>query len=58
MLVFKILSTIFIGISVVTALYKNATVLVNDSQNLPIYILLSLYSVAWRTLVIVTIWII
>ena len=58
MLVFKILSTIFLGISVVTALFKNATVLDRDGQNLFIYILLSLYSVAWRTLVIVTIWII
>ncbi len=58
MLVFKILSTIFLGISVVTALFKNATVLVKDDQNLFLYILFSIYSVAWRTLVIVTIWII
>ena len=58
MLLLKILATIFIGISVATALFKNATVLDRDYQNWFIYVLLSIYSLAWRTLVIVTIWII
>ena len=57
MLVFKILSTVFLGISFLTALLKNIALFdgtLNGARN---SIVISVfYSFAWRVLAILTIW--
>ena len=56
-MVFRILGTVFVGLSFVTMFVKN-TFVFSDSKNPIAYILTMLYSVAWRALVIVALWII
>lgn len=53
MLILKILSTVFIGISCLTALIKNLLLLNSNIYN---FIFANLYGLCWRALAITTIW--
>ena len=55
MLVLKILATIFISFSVFTGIIKNAKTL---DDNEYAFVVISVYSVMWRALVIVALWVI
>lgn len=58
MLALKIISTVFISLSVVTAIIKNAAVCeVIDCNRLDI-LEMSFYSLLWRVFLIVTIWVV
>ena len=50
----RILATIFTGLSIITSFIKNASV----SGNVFTFVVASIYSICWRTLVIVTVWVI
>ena len=58
MLVFRILSTVFVGLSVFTGLVKNIAFFKDSKNDLLNVSIWSIYSLAWRALVIVSIWII
>ena len=57
MLVFRILSTVFIGISYITLMMKNV-VLFSDDTKMDRFACWTLWGVAWRTFIIVSIWLI
>ena len=61
MLALKIIATVFIGISFITALIKNmgfAELMAdNDAQQKSYFFLSMLYSCLWRALVIVALWV-
>ena len=58
MLVLKILATIFVSISLITGIMKNASVCDNADTSTLTFIIISLYSILWRALVIVALWVI
>lgn len=59
MLVLRILSTVFVGISFITGIIKNIVMLNDeDRTNVPATMGWSIYSIAWRVLIIVSIWLI
>ena len=55
MLVFRILGTIFVGISCLTAFSKNINIFTDSNK---LVVMSTLYSWLWRALVIVALWII
>lgn len=55
MLALKILATIFVSFSVFTGIIKNAR---SCDDNEIAFIVFSIYSILWRTLVIVALWVI
>ena len=56
-LAFKIIATVLVGFSYLTGLSKNVLIFA-DNNNVFHFIGWSLWSIMWRTFVIVTIWII
>lgn len=58
MLVLKIISTVFVGISCITTVLKNLIIVHDNEVNTVGFILATLYSLLWRALVIVTIWVV
>lgn len=59
MLAFRILGTIFVGISVFTGILKNFGALdTTDETSFIVNCLVSVWSVCWRTFVIVALWLI
>lgn len=61
MLVFRILVTVFVGISIITGLLKNLVMFCGDKEKEPklgACIGFSLWSLIWRSFVIVAIWIV
>lgn len=58
MLVLKILATIFVSISVITGISKNINLCENEGASTASFIVVSLYSILWRALVIVALWVI
>lgn len=58
MLVLKILATIFVSISIITAVIKNAYMCDNEDVSKLSFIVVLLYSILWRALVIVALWVI
>lgn len=58
MLVLKILATIFVSISIITGIIKNALVCEENNSSTSTFIVASLYSILWRALVIVALWVI
>lgn len=54
-LVFKIVMTVLIGISYLTGLSKNVLIFADNNSLAPV-IGWSLWSIAWRTFIIVAIW--
>lgn len=59
MLVFRILATIFMGISCVTALVKNINIYAGRGEHSDVTVIIStIYGWAWRAFVIVAIWLI
>ena len=61
MLVFRILTTVFVGISFLTGIMKNI-VLFNHDDSSPTdtkhTIMWSIWSILWRSFVIVSVWVI
>lgn len=57
MLALKIISTVFLGLSVFTCVGKNLCMFDRDNTGRNFY-LWTIYSWLWRALVIVTIWVI
>lgn len=57
MLALKIISTVFLGLSVFTSVGKNLCMFERDETGKD-FLLWTLYSWLWRALVIVTIWVI
>lgn len=61
MLIFRILATIFIAISLITGILKSICFF-EDTSQLPqdkkykAYIIIFIYSILWRALVIVALW--
>ena len=58
MLVFRILGTVFVGISILTMLFKNAGLATDDDLNIKLFSLWSVWGLAWRAFVIVALWMI
>lgn len=58
MLVFRILGTIFVGISCLTAFIKNVNVFVGHESDDALIIGTTIYGLLWRAFVIVALWII
>ncbi len=58
MLALKILGTIFVSISIITGISKNAELCNNEDISKLSFIVISLYSILWRALVIVALWVI
>jgi len=59
MLVFRILATVFVGWSIITAIFKNIVLIDNDlKKKVSSTIFWCLYSLLWRSFVITAIWII
>lgn len=57
MLVLRILATIFISISVITGISKNALACEEHNNSTLLFIVISLYSILWRALVVVALWV-
>ena len=58
MLVFRILTTVFISISIFTALLKNIAVINDKEAQVGATVFYCLWSVLWRAFVIVAVWVI
>lgn len=58
MLALRILGTIFVSISVITGISKNAYLCEENNNSTLSFIVVSLYSILWRALVIVALWVI
>jgi hypothetical protein len=62
MLVFRVLATIFVALSIITSLLKNILVFYDEgSQSIKrfgMFVFTNLYSVLWRAFVITAIWLI
>ena len=58
MLALKILGTIFVSISLITGVSKNACLCEENNNSTLSFIIVSLYSVLWRALVIVALWVV
>lgn len=58
MLALRILATIFVSISVVTGISKNALACEENNNSTLSFIVISLYSILWRALVVVALWVI
>ena len=58
MLVLRIIATIFIALSVLTAVLKNARVSIESENQTLYFIVTTSYSALWRAFVIVALWLI
>ena len=62
MLVFRILATVFVGLSVITGFFKNCAMFVDKNgdelKSVKGLIFFSAWSILWRAFVIVALWII
>ena len=60
MLVFRIISTVLIGLSYFTAFIKNATFSKYDKEEIDMSVLIktTIWSFLWRSFIIVSLWII
>lgn len=62
MLVFRILATVFVALSVITSFLKNVYIFYDEEHhrfyNLGKFIFANLYGVLWRAFVITAIWLI
>ena len=58
MLIFRILGTIFVGLSCITCFIKNVSIMAEMNHPYRDVIIFTNYGWLWRTLVIVALWII
>lgn len=57
MLVLKIIATVFLGLSCITSVIKNASIFANVDNEIPNFCIWSLYSLLWRAFVITALWV-
>ena len=57
MLALKIIATVFLGLSCVTSVIKNAALFANKDNEIQNFSIWSLYGLLWRAFIIVALWV-